>query len=207
MAVTFGQLASRILQETARDNSFQTPVENAIITAIKELEREQYWLFETEATLSLAETTNNVVLPDNFAEVSTLRLLVGDTYYTEVYGFTPVTNHELFNYARQQTNGIPFIWTLYNNLIYVYPWASGDYTLDLRYFYKDTTYPSNYTDTSVWLQDLTEDLTRYKALAIFYRDSLQAEEKALYYENKAADSVANMRIRNNQRRTINRLSI
>lgn len=207
MSVTLGQLAARILRETARDPSFTDAVNDSIVTAIKELEREQYWLFETNANLTLSANTNSVALPVNFAEVSTLRLLVNDTYMTEVYGFTPVTNHEIFNLTRQDITGVPYMWAIYNNSIYVYPWAYDDYTLDLRYFYKDTTYPVNYTDTSIWFGDQTEDLTRYKALATSYRDSLQAEEKALFYEQKAADSIANMRIKNNQRRTINRLAI
>lgn len=207
MAVTLGQLTARILRETARDVSFEQSVNDAIVTAIKELEREQYWLFETDTTLTLLENTNSVLLPPNFAEVSTLRLLYNGTYMTEVYGFTPVTNHEIFNFTRQDITGVPYMWAIYNDSIYVYPWAYADYQLDLRYFYKDTNYPTEYQDNSIWLGDLTEDLTRYKALAIFYRDSLQAEEKAMFYEQKAADSVANMRIRNNQRRTINRLSI
>lgn len=207
MAVTFGQMVARILRETARDDSFQQSVEDAIVTAIKELEIEQYWLFETDALLTLYENSNSITLPNDFSAVSTCRLLVGDTYYTEIYGFVPVTNHEIFNYARQQVTGIPFVWSIFSNQIYVYPWASGDYTVDLHYFYKDATYPVNYTDTSIWLGDLTEDLTRYKALAIFYRDSLQAEEKAQFYDAKATQIINNRRTNNNQRSTINRLSI
>jgi len=207
MAVTFGQMVARILRETARDDSFQTSVQDAIVTAIKELEIEQYWLFEKNELLTLYEDTNSVILPIDFSSVSTARLLVGDTYFTEVYGFVPVTNHEIFNYARQQTTGVPFIWAIFSNQIFVYPWASGDYTIDLRYFYKDSSYPVNYTDTSIWLGDLTEDLTRYKALATFYRDSLQAEEKAQFYEAKAMQIINNRRTNNNQRQTINRLSI
>lgn len=207
MAVTFGQMTDRILRETARDTSMDTGVQDAIITAIKELEREQFWLFEKEADLTLLQGTNNVSLPNDFAEMSTLRLLVGDTYNTEMFGFTSVTNHEIFNFVRQSTEGVPYMWSIFANKIYLFPVADSDYTLNMHYYYKDEIYPSLYSDTSIWLGDLTEDLTRYKALSIFYRDSLQAEEKALYYEQKANASIGNMRIRNNQRLQINRLSI
>ena len=207
MAVTFGQMTARILQETARDSSMETAVQNAIVTAIKELEREQYWLFEKETNLLLLDGTDNVDLPDDFAELSTLRILVNGIYKTQMFGFTPVTNHEIFNYVRQNNPGVPYMWSLFGNKIYVFPLADGDYTLNMHYYYKDVTYPSDYGDTSVWLGDLTEDLTRYKALTIFYRDSLQAEEKAIFYEQKANSSIGNMRIRNNQRLQINRLSI
>lgn len=207
MAVTFGQMTDRILRETARDTSMDTGVQDAIITAIKELEREQYWLFEKEADLTLLEGFNNVALPNDFAEMSTLRLLIGDTYNTERFGFTLVTNHEIFNFVRQNTRGIPYMWSIFANSIYLFPVADSDYTLNIHYYYKDVTYPSLYSDTSIWLGDLTEDLTRYKALSIFYRDSLQAEEKALFYEQKANSSIGNMRIRNNQRLQINKLSI
>jgi len=208
MAVTFGQLAARILRESARDISFQTAAEDAIISAIKELEREQYWLFETEATLTLVANTNLVALPDDFVALSSARLLVGTTYYTEVYGFVPVTNHQIFNEARiQGVTGIPFMYAIYNDNMVVYPWAAGDYEIDLHYFRKDLTYPVNYDDTSLWFGDLTADLTRYKALAMFYRDELQAEEKAQFYETKSLDAITQLTIRNNQRQTVYRLSI
>ena len=208
MAVTFGQLAARILRDTARDVSFQDAVEDAIVSAIKELEREEYWLFETDASLTLAANSDTVALPADFVALSTARLLVGTTYYNEVWGFVPVTNHEIYNYPRIQDQiGIPFMYAIYGTNMVVYPAASDEYTIDLHYFNKDLTYPVNYDDTSLWLGDLTSDLTRYKAMAMFYRDTLQAEEKAQFYEAKSADAIANLRIRNNQRRTINRLSI
>ena len=207
MAVTFGQMTLRILRETSRDASMEEGVQDAIVTAIKELEREQYWLFEKVGDIALLEGTDNVDLPADFAEMSTLRLLFNDTYRTQMFGFTPVTNHEIFNFVRQNNPGVPYMWSIYGDKIYVYPFASGDYTLNLHYYYKDTVYPSLFSDSSIWLDDLTEDLTRYKALAIFYRDSLQAEEKAMFYEQKADAAVSNMRIRNNQRLQINRLSI
>jgi hypothetical protein len=207
MAVTFGQMTLRILRETSRDASMEEGVQDAIVTAIKELEREQYWLFEKVGDIALLEGTDNVDLPTDFAEMSTLRLLFNDTYRTQMFGFTPVTNHEIFNFVRQNNPGVPYMWSIYGNKIYVYPFASGNYTLNLHYYYKDTVYPSLFSDSSIWLDDLTEDLTRYKALAIFYRDSLQAEEKAMFYEQKAENAVSNMRIRNNQRLQINRLSI
>lgn len=207
MAVTFGQMTDRILRETVRDISMETNVQDAIVTAIKELEREQYWLFEKETDLTLLDGTDNVNLPDDFAEMATLRINYNGTYRTQMFGFTPVTNHEIFDYARQAVSGLPYMWSIFANKIYVYPIADGDYILNMHYYYKDVAYPALYSDTSVWLDDLTEDLTRYKALSIFYRDSLQAEEKALFYEQKANSSIGNMRIRNNQRLQINRLSI
>lgn len=208
MAVTFGQMAARILRESARDVSFQTAVEDSIITAIKELEREQFWLFEKDTTLTLTANSDSVALPDDFVSLSTARLLVGTTYYTEVYGFVPVTNHEIYNYSRTQgQTGIPFCYAIFGNNLVVYPAAADDYPIDLRYFHKDETYPVNYNDTSIWLGDLTADLTRYKALAIFYRDELQGEEKAQFYEAKAAAAVNNLRMRSNQRQTVYRLSI
>lgn len=207
MAVTFGQMTDRILRETARDISMEAGVQDAIVTAIKELEREQYWLFEKETDLTLSEGVDNVLLPNDFAELSTLRLNNNGTYRTQMFGFTPVNNHEIFDYARQPVSGLPYMWALFANKIYVYPVPDGEYILNMHYYYKDIVYPSLYADTSLWLGDLTEDLTRYKALSIFYRDSLQAEEKALFYEQKANTSIGNMRIRNNQRLQINKLSI
>jgi hypothetical protein len=208
MAVTFGQLAARILQETNRDSTFEISVENAIITAIKVLEREQYWLFETSTQLILSAGVNNVVLPIGFSEINKLRLLVNTTFKTARNGFVPVTFNDLQDYqVLLNYQGIPNQWAIYNNSIYVSPFPDSDYVLYMDYYYKDPVYPVAYEDTSIWFGDLTQDLTRYYAMYVFYRDTLQAEEKAQYYGMAAQEFINNMRIRNNQRQIINRLSI
>lgn len=208
MAVTLGQMTARILRESNRDDSFEVAVEDCIVTAIKELEREQFWLFEKSTVLNLLANDNAVDLPEDFCEVKNLRLLVGNCFFNQHTGFVPVTFNDLRDWERTQgLIGIPNQWALFANQIILAPYASDDYDLYLDYYYKDEDYPINYDDTSIWLGDLTADVTRYKALTNFYRDELQAEEKAMYYEARADSALTSLRIRNNQRKTINRLSI
>lgn len=208
MAVTIGQMIARILRETNRDDSFQISVQDAIITAIKELEKEQYWLFEKSDQLPVIPNTNTVPLPDDFVSLIDLRLIFNDVYYSSTNGFVGVTYNDMRSYQNiLNLSGMPNRWALYGNNIVLSPTPPDNYILDIDYYYKDVVYPVNYDDTSVWLGDLTEDLTRYKALANFYRDTLQAEEKAMFYINRAQEFITNMNIRNNTRQRINRLSI
>jgi hypothetical protein len=207
MAVTFGQMTARILRETSRDDTFIESVQDSIVTAIKELEIEQYWLFEKSASLTLFANTNSVILPLDFVSLSGIRILINGIYYAQGRGFNNVTSEEIFRFTIQDTSGIPYIWAIFNNQIYVHPYSIDDYTIEIFYFQKDPVYPVNYTDSSIWLGDMTEDLTRYKALAIFYRDTLQSEEKGQFYESKAIDIINNRRRNNNQRQVINKLSI
>jgi hypothetical protein len=55
--------------------------------------------------------------------------------------------------------------------------------------------------------DFTQDVTRYKARGIFYRDSLQSPELAASEFEKANVSLSQLRLRSSQRSTINTLSM
>jgi hypothetical protein len=206
--LTLGEMTSRILNETSRDSSLTTNVQNALVTAIKELEQEQFWFFETNTQLTLEANTNSVILPANFNSLGTLRLLIGTTYFSDASGFTMTTPHRMRQLQRILNQpGRPYCYALYGDSIMVHPYPNDTYTLDMDYYCKDVTYPVVYGDNSIWFDDQTQDLTRYKALAIFYRDTLQSEENANVYEAKAAQSLSFLRAKNNKREVITRLSI
>ena len=213
MALTFGQMTAQILLETYRDDSFSTQVQNAIVSAIKELETEELFLNQKYAQISVPEQTFFVPLPEDFVSALLLTLSNGngDTIYTSATGFKETTMWELETYkSRQgQQQGIPGFWALYGTNIHLWPApAIGDttYVLNLWYYFRDGTYPSNPNDTSIWMDDFTQDVTRYTARGIFYRDSLQSPELAASDMQKAQDALNRLKIRNSQRENLNNMS-
>jgi hypothetical protein len=229
MALTFGQMTSQILSETYRDASFSTQVQNAIVSAIKELEIEELFINSKFALIPVLPRTNVVPLPADFISVLQLNLLIGTgtspdgsppspppppplqpgTYsvINASSGFSECTFYDLQTYRYQfWENGTPGRWALFGNDLYLHPWADNYYWIDMWYYYRDN-YPVYPQDTSIWLDDFTQDVTRYKARGIFYRDSLQSPELAASEFEKAGVALSQLRLRNSQRSTINNLSM
>lgn len=236
MALTFGQMVDQILLETNRSGNpiFLTEVQNAVVSAIKELETEELFLNQKFAILSVPEQTFEVALPEDFISVLTMTLLNnnGNSVYTAANGFKETTMYELVTYRNNLSvaqgtvdntqYGIPGMWALFENDVHIWPAPapnSGGFLLHMFYYYRDGSYPANYTnvipnpkepdsyyDTSIWLGDFTQDVTRYTARGIFYRDSLQSPELAASDMQKAQDALSRLKIRNSQRENLNNLS-
>ncbi len=224
MALTFGQMVDQILMETNRTGNpiFSTEVQNAVVSAIKELETEELFLNQKFAELVVDPSSFRVALPEDFVSVLLMNLLDNNrnTIYTAASGFKETTFWELETY-RNQFNlqyaqiGIPGFWALYENSVHLYPVASSDgHFLHLWYYFRDGFYFENYTEpgqgsynqTSIWLGDFTQDVTRYTARGIFYRDSLQSPELAESDMRKAQEALARLKIRNSQRENLNNMS-
>jgi len=226
MALTFSQMTQQILAETYRDASFTTAVENAITSAIKELEINQLFINVAEATLDLPIGSDNVELPEDFISVLEMQLIMrleGATppsslpytiINTAATGFREVTFWELQTYknyymAYQTYGGVPYAWALWGNKVYVAPYTQTGYSLRLFYYRRDGFYPP-YADPnyiSLWMGDFTQDVTRYTARGIFYRDSLQSPELAASDFAKAEDALSKLKARSGQREVINTLSL
>lgn len=223
MALTFSQMTQQILAETYRDASFTTAVENAITSAIKELEMNQLFINVAFAELILSDGTDNVDLPEDFISVLELQLisnLYGDTppsplpytvINTAANGFREMTFWELKTYQNyyQPYGGWPFGWALWGNKIYITPYSQSNFKLHLYYYRRDGMYPP-YPDPnyiSIWMGDFTQDVTRYTARSIFYRDSLQSPELAAYDAAKAQEALSLLKARSGQREVINTLSL
>lgn len=222
MAVTFGDMVNRILMETNRIGNpiFEIEVQNAIVSAIKELETEELYLNQKFVQLSVEPYNYRVQLPPDFISVLMLTLLDQNrnTIFTAANGFKETTMYELETYRSQYNlayyqEGLPGYWALFENFIHLYPGAQEPgYFLNMWYYYRDLTYPvvpfseDALNSTSLWLGDHTEDVTRYTARGIFYRDSLQSPELASSDMQKAQDALARLKIRNSQRENLNNLS-
>lgn len=234
MALTFGQLTDQILAETFRDVSFSTFVQNAIVSAIKELEIQELFINQKFAVLNVPQTTDanfpglqRIDLPTDFISVLMVNFVINNTVvpnppniqvFTEADGFKEVTFYQLqldsYSFLSYNTpaNGLAYNWALYGNQIWISPTpipanppTNVNYQLDLFYYYRDP-YPVNTSDTSIWLGDFTQDVTRYTARGIFYRDVLQSPELAASDFAKAQDALQKLKLRNSQRETINTLS-
>jgi hypothetical protein len=215
MALTFEQMTQQILTETYRDQSFYTQVQNAIVSAIKEIEIQELFINQKYVQLTLPANTQSVNLPADFISMLMVTLQVGTvpstgiTIFTEATGFKEITFYTLQTYQYQYNYNTPCNpgnWALYGNQLWVYPQAQNDtYLLNLYYYYRDA-YPVNPNDNSIWMGDFTQDVTRYKAKEIFYRDSLQSPELAIPNQMKYQDALTVLKLRNSQRENINTLS-
>lgn len=213
MATTFGGMTDRILMETNRDPSFAPYVKNAIVSAIKELETEQLFINQKFTKLTLQPGEDSTLLPNDFISVLTMTLNYpnGNSVYTQATGFKETTMYELVTFRNEQIQsfGIPAWWALFNDFLNVWPVPaqnSDGYIINLWYYFRDGYYPTQNGDFSIWFGDFTEDVTRYTARGIFYRDSLQNPELAASDMQKAQDALARLKIRNSQRENLNNLS-
>ena len=217
MALTFSQMAQQILAETFRDQSFLPAVNNAIVSAIKEIEIQELFVNQKTVQLVLPANTVSMDLPSDFISMLMVTLQVngsgppgstGVTIFTEATGFKEITFYQLQTYQYQYNYNTPCNpgnWALFKNQIWVYPQAQQDYQLNLFYYYRDP-YPVHPDDTSIWMDDFTQDCTRYKAKAIFYLDTLQSPELAMPCQQKYGDALTTLKLRNAQRENINTLS-
>lgn len=227
MAATYGQMRDQILMETNRlgNTIFVIEVQNALVSAIKELETEQLFINSKFTILSVDTDQFIIPLPGDFISVLNLVLLDSQSrnlLYTAASGFKEVTYWELQTYRWQQyTPGVPANWALYGTNIHLWPTPPGQYNLAMDYYYRDGYYPTDYVTvpgpdepyaqvpwneaqynlSSLWLGDFTQDVTRYTARSIFYRDSLQSPELAESDREQAQYALSQLRIRNSQRDT------
>ena len=148
--------------------------------------------------------------------------------YSPASGFSEVTYWEWQTYRFQQfTGGVPAKWALFGNNIFLWPTPPSAFYLSLSYYNRDGYYPTDYvtipdpnnpyvqepwTDdqynlTSIWLGDFTQDVTRYTARSIFYRDSLQSPELSQSDRSQAQYALSQLKLRNSQRDTTPYLSL
>lgn len=215
MALTFGEMTEIILNETFRDSTFTDPVEKCIVSAIKELESEKLFINETLVTLPFPSGIDYADVPPDFMSVLQVQLLSddngqpGSVVMSASSGFSQITFADMQNYKPMNGNlsGNPVCWALWGDKIYIAPKPQTDYFIRIFYYKRDGYYPENYSDSSIWLGDLTADVTRYMARSIFYKDYLQSPDLAASDYTRCQAALERLRNRNAQRQTLNTLSI
>ncbi len=190
MAVTLLTMRNRILNDSERDSStFSTYVDQKIVAAIKFYERKgRFWFLESNSTsLTLASSATTTTLPSNFSKLIRVRVLQDGVYISDPVGLEMVSYDELKRRAVDTNlSRAPFYCAIYGrNTLKFYPKADQEYTLDVDYILKDASYPSGDADTSVWMDNESEDLIYYKASAGFWGDVLHDETKRQEFETLA----------------------
>lgn len=227
MALTFGQMTQQILAETLSDQGQAQAVQNAIVTAIKELEVQHIFVNQKEVHMLVSPRQVEVPLPEDFINTVVMYLIVppnngpqsptppppppypdqGYSIYTEARGFRNYTMRDLSTFRQyQQYLGCPAGWALFGNDLHLWPPADAYYYIHMFYYYRDGSYPTNVDDTSIWMGDFTQDVTRYRARSIFYRDQLQNLELAASDMQRSEDSLDKLRSRSSDRATIYNMS-
>jgi hypothetical protein len=219
MPTVFSDLYTRIEREVLKQTNtiYLTDVKNAIISAIRYYEHKPVWFTEVVGTdLSITSGTDNVSLPANFASMKSLRVWNGSRYLDETSGFEPVTFDELRRIKADNPNKTttPSFWALWAGKVYVDSTVSTTTTAPIDYYKKDTSYPSGASDTSIWFEE-GQDVIRFKAMAIFYRDRRHDENMAAQYDGGpaanfdgglAGATFDNLTARSIMRRRIHRLA-
>lgn len=211
MAVTFSELKTRIIKEagdntTSGQAAYFELIGNAIVSAIKFYESSKLWFLEERDTLTLTSGLDYTALPDDFRAAIELRVKVNGSWRGYNQGFSAISYQELIDQNINTTNtGCPSKYAFFADSIYFDRVADQNYDIDISYIKGDVTYPESDSDISVWF-DEGEDLIRYKALEMFYRDSRDAEEKAAYYKQAASDTYINLVERHMVRQTRRRVA-
>lgn len=222
-SVTFGELTARILTDTNRGGSdledpntglplYPAAIQRAILSAIYLVEPDWYWLFEAMVPLTVPQGDNSVALPANFNKLIRAQAVYNENFYGPRQRFLNVTFNELLSFfTNASQTGIPVNYALDLTNLYIYPYVPEDTVFNLYYYYKDTNYPVvdgqlGNTGTSIWFGTDTVDMVRYKAMEMFYRDTLQAPDMAQAYMSAYMEQVANLARKNATRQSYNLLS-
>jgi len=201
MAVTFGTLIERMLYETNKSaNDFETGIKNAIVSALIYMESNHPWLLSKAGDVIISEGTRATDLPDDLNTLITAQYNIGTVINGDRQGFLQLSFNELINlFNNTSESGYPTRYAVFGDQLYVYPYTNTDTTVTLYYNYTDTTYPAVDSDTSVWFDDKLVDGVRYKALEIFYRDTLQTPELGNVYTAITRNFEDTLKKRNNYR--------
>ena len=209
MAVTLGQLKTRILFDTNRDaGTYGAAVQAAIVTAISYMQNKYFWKFKKSGQVIIPDRKNSVQLPEDYQNMLTVQFTIGNTLYSLNQSFLNKSFEDLialFDTTAQV--GTPQCYAIFNNVLYVYPLVPGDTTFNIYYCFKDAFLPDNDADTSIWFDSDTVDLIRIKAMELFYQDTLQSPESAAPFSMSFKEFEKNLAQNNNNKQQYNMLSV
>lgn len=153
-------------------------IDDSIRSAIRSYEQKPYWFLQQIDTITLADGSDYVALPTDFASPKEARLLLNNVYRSRIDGFDLVDFDTLqLEYKTVTRTGYPMAYSYYMQRLYVDCTANDDYTIQLTYFKKDETLPQDDADESVWFDD-GYDAVRTLAMAIFKDECQEYESTA-----------------------------
>lgn len=151
---------------------YDTQIDAAILSALRQLRIRKFWFLETLADLTLASGANSLTLPTNFAAPDTFDIISGGSRFTDGDSFDFLSLENLrakYWTSNPVTTGTPVACAVSNRTLYFSHIANQEYTIPAIYSAKDVgTLAAG--DTSIWFDD-GYDVVRSMAQYIFKRDS------------------------------------
>ena len=174
---------------------FDTDIDDSIRSSLLELQQGRMWFLEKKGTVTLLDGADSVALPDDFGSGKNARILINTVYRGETQGFIKHDFRTLEEvYRRTLYDGYPQNYAYYGTTLYVDVTANADYPIDLTYYQKDVTLPTDDTDTSIWFDD-GYDAVRTLAMAMF-KDEVEGYDTAPADWSRAENYASKLRGRN-----------
>jgi hypothetical protein len=163
MAYDFLAMQTRIANELHRSSlATNNHVVNAILSAIKDYERERWYFNEATTSVSLTTTASlaTYTLPADFMKMD--NVMVTRSGWKSKSTPMPYIEMDSRDAGNAAVNGFPQFWAIYSNLLRHYPTPDAAYTVTISY-QKRLPALSASADTNAWVDDL-EELIRAKAM-------------------------------------------
>lgn len=193
---TLLDLRTRIKSSLAiQGTEFDTDIDDSIRSALLELQQGRMWFLEKKGTVTLLTNESSVELPTDFGSGKSARVLINTVYRGETCGFDKRDFRTLEErFRRTLYSGYPQNYAYYGTKLYVDVLSNDDYTIDLTYYQKDISQPTDDTDTSIWFDD-GYDAVRSLAMAMF-KDEVEGYDTAPADWARAERYLSKLRERN-----------
>ena len=151
---------------------YDTQIDNAIRSALRQLRTRKFWFLEKSANLTLSQSESSLTLPTDFGSPGVFDLISGGTRLSHRRGFDFISYEDLrsmyWNTSPLDTQ-TPVACAVSGTSLHFSHIADQEYTVPAVYYRKDAAAPGA-GDTSVWFDD-GYDVVRSMAQYIFKRDS------------------------------------
>jgi hypothetical protein len=205
MANDLGTMVTRIGEELGRSdlatsvlNPTVSPIQNAIQSAILQYEHERFFFNEARATASTTAPvagvgTSAYALPTDCLELDTLSITSnGSRYELDVGRWSDVDA-----WIGITTGfGLPRLYAIYEDQLWVYPVPDAVYTMTLAYLKKLSALSAT-TDTNAWMVE-AEALIRTRAKVLLLLETIKDPETAGSLEALEQDILQRLRSRSSK---------
>lgn len=182
---TYGTIGTRIADEINRSD-LSSQINNAIQSALLELEGERYWFEDGSATITTVANQTFYALPGDLRDTDFTTALADGVTIREIDGavcnfnnwfqpLRPVTVDWIDTYQIPTYVGQPYYYAFLGEQIRLAPTPSAAYQITIRGHLSPATL-SAASDTNVWTIN-GEPLLRARAKTILHRDVLRDAEE------------------------------
>lgn len=184
---TLSALKARMVAELGNRTDLTTPITNAVSDAVAEYQGRRFWFNQASTTFSTVAGTDSyttATIPDDIAQVDSLRLTSGGSIYALREVAWSWIDDAAINTA---SRGRPSRWAYYAQSIRLYPTPDAAYTITIKYHQKVDA-PSAEGDSNVWTTE-AEELIRLSAMRRVYGRHLMNGQQAAQYAAEEARAL------------------